>query len=181
MLCPLLAAQQDQPDKIQHIDIVMLSHLDVGFTDQPYLVINELQRRYLDIALDAALATANQPAENRFHWTAESLIPVLAWWQKATPRRRQELLREIRNGQMDAGAMPFNTLPFENADEWKRVGNWAPPDLWNSLHISLAIQDDVNGASRAGVAALADRGIHRLLMGMNPYNGGPPFPAPKAF
>ncbi len=178
---PLLAAQQGQAGKIEHIDIVMLSHLDVGFTDQPYLVINELQRRYLDVALDAALATANEPVENRFHWTAESLIPVLAWWQKASPERRQELLREIRNGQMDVGAMPFNTLPFENADEWKRVVNWVPPDLWNSLHISLAIQDDVNGASRAGVTALANRGIHRLLMGMNPTNGGPPFPAPKAF
>ena len=181
LLSPLLVAQEGQPLGIKHIDVVMLSHLDVGFTDQPYLVINELQRRYLDVALDAALATAGQPVESRFHWTAESLIPVVAWWQKASPERRQQLLREIRNGQMDAGAMPFNTLPFENADEWKRVVNWAPPDLWNGLHVSLAIQDDVNGASQAGVTALADRGIHRLLMGMNPYNGGPPFPAPKAF
>jgi len=181
LMSPLLRAQERQPVKIKHIDVVMLSHLDVGFTDSPYLVVNELQRRYLDIALDAALATANDPPESRFHWTAESLIPVLAWWRAASPERRQQFLKMVQNGQIGAGAMPFNTLPFENADEWKRVTNWAPYDLWNGLHPTLAIQDDVNGASRAGVTALADRGIHRLLMGMNDANGGPPFPKPTAF
>ena len=178
---PLLAAQQDKPVKITHIDIVMLSHLDIGFTDQPSVVVNELHRRYLDVALDSALATANMPSESRFHWTAESLTPVMVWWQKASPERRLQLLREIRAGQMDIGAMPFNTLPLEDAEEWKRVVNWVPDDLWKKLHITLAIQDDVNGASRAGVTALADRGVHRLLMGMNPTNGGPPFPTPTAF
>jgi hypothetical protein len=176
-----LPAQEEQSLQIKHIDVVMLSHLDVGFTDSPYLVVNELQRRYLDVALDAAQATANNPSESRFRWTAESLIPVLAWWKYATPERRRQFLQAVQNGQMAAGAMPFNTLPFENADEWKRVTNWAPPNLWNDLHPTLAIQDDVNGASRAGVTALADRGVHRLLMGMNGANGGPPFPAPMAF
>ena len=80
---PLLTAQEKPSVKIKHIDVVMLSHLDVGFTDQPYLVVNELQRRYLDVALDAALSTASHPPESRFHWTAESLTPVLAWCAKS--------------------------------------------------------------------------------------------------
>jgi hypothetical protein len=33
LFSPLLAAQQGRPGKIQHFDIVILSHLDVGFTD----------------------------------------------------------------------------------------------------------------------------------------------------
>ena len=130
---PLLAAQQGRPGRIQHIDIVMLSHLDVGFTDQPYVVVNELKPRYLDVALDAALATASEPPERRFHWTEESLLPVVVWWRNASPERREELLRAVQNGQIDAGAMPFNTLPFENADEWKRVTDWVPPELWKAL------------------------------------------------
>ena len=181
MLSPMLVAPQEQPTQIKHIDVVMLSHLDVGFTDQPYLVVNELQRRFLDVALDASIATANEPPAQRFYWTAESLIPVLAWWRKASPERRQQLLQAVQNGQMAAGAMPFNSLPFENADEWKRVTEWVPPELWKGLHPTVAIQDDVNGMSRAGVSALADRGVHRLFMGMNGANGGPPFPAPTAF
>lgn len=54
VLSPLLAAQQEQALKIKHVDVVLLSHLDVGFTDQPSLVVNELQHRYLDVVLDAA-------------------------------------------------------------------------------------------------------------------------------
>jgi len=127
MLSPMLVAPQEQPTQIKHIDVVMLSHLDVGFTDQPYLVVNELQRRFLDVALDASIATASEPPAQRFYWTAESLIPVLAWWRKASPERRQQLLQAVQNGQMAAGAMPFNSLPFENADEWKRVIEWVPP------------------------------------------------------
>jgi hypothetical protein len=72
MLSPMLVAPQEQPTQIKHIDVVMLSHLDVGFTDQPYLVVNELQRRFLDVALDASIATANEPPAQRFYWTAES-------------------------------------------------------------------------------------------------------------
>ena len=48
------------PSAIQHIDLVHLSHTDVGYTDHP-IVCRELQVRYLDIAIDAALATQNQP------------------------------------------------------------------------------------------------------------------------
>jgi hypothetical protein len=179
-LCPLVGAQEG-PLKIKHIDVVMLSHLDVGFTDQPYLAINELHRRYLDVALDAVLATANKPPDQRFHWTEESMVPVLAWWRMASPERRQELLRAVESGQMDAAAMPFNTLPLENADEWKRMVPWAPDDLWKGIHPKVAIQDDVNGMSRAGMTALANHGIRELMMGLNNTWGGPPFPAPKAF
>jgi hypothetical protein len=104
VLSRMLLAQQKQAIRIKHIDVVMLSHLDLGFTDQPYLVVNALQRRYLDVALDASIATANQPPEQRFHWTAESPIPVLESWRKAFLERRQELLRAVRNGQMATGA-----------------------------------------------------------------------------
>jgi len=180
-LCPLLAAQEGQPLKIKHVDVVMLSHLDVGFTDQPYLAVNELHRRYFDVAVDAANATAKEPVAQRFHWTEESLLPVVAWWRKASPERRQELVRAVDNGQVDTGAMPFNTEPFENADEWKRVGTWAPDDLLKAVHPKVAIQDDVNGASRAGMTVLADHGIRALMMGLDGFWGGPPFPMPKAF
>ena len=56
---------------IQHIDVVSLSHLDVGFTDQPSNV-HEYQRRYLDIAIDLCWETRDRVPEERFHWTAES-------------------------------------------------------------------------------------------------------------
>ncbi len=181
LLIPFAAAQEEPSLKIKHIDVVMLSHLDVGFNDQQYVVVNELRPRFLDVALDAALATANEPPGQCFRWTEESLLPVLVWWRNASPERRRLMLRMVDDGQIAMGAMPFNTIQLENADEWQRVVHWVPEDLWQELHLNLAIQDDVNGMSRAGMTALADRGIRRLLMGINPTNGGPPFPAPTAF
>ena len=56
-----------------------------------------------------------------------------------------------------------------------------PTILLKVIHPKVAIQDDVNGASRAGMTALADHGIQALMMGLNNFWGGPPFPAPKAF
>ena len=41
---------------IRHIDIVHMTHTDVGFTDHP-LVCRQQQVRYLDVAIDAVLAT----------------------------------------------------------------------------------------------------------------------------
>ncbi len=46
---------------IREIAIVHLSHTDFGFTDHP-AVFADLQRRYLDIALDAALRDAHRAA-----------------------------------------------------------------------------------------------------------------------
>ena len=58
------AAQADLV-RVQHIDLVHFSHTDYGFTDHP-VVCRELQRRYLDIAVDGVLATCRKPAEGRF-------------------------------------------------------------------------------------------------------------------
>jgi len=60
-------------------------------------VCRELQRRYLDIAVDAVLATMDGPAERKFYWTAESAVAVDDWWQAASPERhRATALRAAR-------------------------------------------------------------------------------------
>jgi hypothetical protein len=35
-----------------------------------------MQRRYVDIAVDAAAATADKPPAERFYWTAETTVPI---------------------------------------------------------------------------------------------------------
>ena len=70
---------------IQHIDLIHFSHTDIGFTDHP-AVSRDLHRRYVDIAIDAVLATQNRPESGRFCWTAEATISVDDWWRSATRR-----------------------------------------------------------------------------------------------
>ena len=67
---------------VRQVDIVHMTHTDVGYTDHP-LVCREQQIRYLDIAIDAVLATREKPPEQRFYWTAETTLAVDDWWQTA--------------------------------------------------------------------------------------------------
>jgi len=69
--------------RIRRIELVHLSHTDVGFTDHPS-VSRDLHARYLDIALDAIAATRDRPEAERFRWTAESTLPVHDWWPSAS-------------------------------------------------------------------------------------------------
>lgn len=165
---------------IKEIELVHFSHTDVGFTDHPD-VCRELYRRYLDIALDTALDSAREPAGRRFYWTAEATMPVNDWWQAASSKRRKQLLRAVRAGQIEVTAMPFNNTPFLNAAQWQTMLHWLPEELWEAVKPATAIQNDVNGLPRAGALALLDRGTRYLFTGINEDSGGLPFPRPSAF
>jgi len=174
----LPAANPDQP--VREILLVHFTHTDLGFTDHP-AVARELQRRYLDIALDAALATRGNPPPARFYWTVEASSTFYEWWKTAPPQRRGQFLDCVRAGQIDVTAMPFNTTPFLDAQQWGVVAHWLPEPLWTATRPSAAMQDDVNGFPRAGARLLLQRGIRLLWTGINSDSGGPPIPAPSAF
>ena len=157
---------------IHNIDIVSLSHLDVGFTDQPSNV-HEYQRRYLDIAIDLCWETRDRVPEERFHWTAESALPVAEWWQSAPADRRERLVELVKRGQIDIAGFPFNVESFADRQEWNQMLHWLPKDAWTQLRPSVGIQDDVNGLARAGAMQLLDNGIHRVFMGLNAGRGRP--------
>ena len=166
--------------RIQHLDLVHFCHSDYGFTDHP-IVCRDLQRRYIDIAVDAVLATRDDPGEKRFCWTAETTLAVDDWWREASPPRRDDFLRAVASGQLDIAALPLNQTPTLNGRQWQKLVHWLPEDLWQGIRPQSAIQNDVNGMPRAGAMALLDRGVSRLFMGINSESGGPPRPRPSAF
>lgn len=180
LLPRLEAAEPTTALPLRRIYLTHFSHTDFGFTDLPS-VCRELQVRYLDIALDAVLATLDGPPERRFCWSAESVVAVDDWWQIASPARRQDFLRALRSGQLEVTALPFNQTPFLNARQWHTLLHWLPEELWQQFRPTVAMQNDVNGFPRAGAQALLDRGIRHLFMGINPDSGGPPFYRPGAF
>ena len=160
--------------KIRSIDIVHHTHLDVGYTALP-AVVRDDQTRYLEAAIDCCRA---DPA---FRWTVETLVELDDWWRSASAVRRAELESLVRAGRIDVMGLPFNQTAFLNAMQWRQMMSWIPPARWQALGIRAAMQNDVNGFPRAGAAALLDRGIHHLLMGINADSGGPPFRRPDAF
>ncbi len=174
------AQEPKLPKKIKRVDIVHMSHTDIGFTDHP-AVTREQQTRYLDIAIDGVLNTESAPPDARFAWTAESAVTVDDWWQKNTPERRKDLIRAIQTGRLEIAALPMNQTPTLSADEWQAALHWLPEEVWNAASPKTGIQNDVNGFPRAGASALLKRNVNNLWMGINPTNGQTPFPVPMCF
>jgi hypothetical protein len=171
---------QSAPDVIKRIDIVHMTHTDIGFTDHP-LVCRRQQMRYLDIAIDAVLATCAAPPDARFFWTAETTLAVDDWWKAADANRRQDFLNAVDTGRLEVGALAMNQTPALNAQEWHRLIHWLPDKVWRRVTPRVAIQNDVNGFPRAGAIKLLDRDVAYLFMGINGHNGGPPMRTPSAF
>ncbi|MFA5816764.1 MAG: hypothetical protein WC865_14210 [Bacteroidales bacterium] len=170
----------DAEGPIKYIDLVHCSHTDYGFTDHP-MIAQELQRRFLDIAVDAAILTKGNPKNEQFRWSAEALDVVKDWWEHATPERQDELLASIRSGQIAINALPFHIHPFINERQWKLMTNWVPDDLWAKLQPSVGMQHDVNGFPRSAAIGLLDKGVNYLWTGINDHFGGAPFKPPYAF
>jgi len=184
-ILPLLllgtAATADDPKpRIRQVDVVHFSHTDYGFTDHP-AVCRELQVRFLDLAVDAATATRDQPPEGRFAWTAETTVAVDDWWKAATTERREEFLSAVRAGQLEVAALPHNQTATLDEHQWQTMLHWLDEDLWQQVQPQVAIQNDVNGFPRAGAMALLDRGIGHFMSGINEDSGGCPLPRPSAF
>ncbi len=121
------------------------------------MVAQDLQRRYLDIAIDAALATReNAPAAARFHWTVEAAATLDAWWKTARPQRREKFLEACarRTDRCDRDAVQHYAV-CERAAQWDVMTHWLPESLWTTVHPGIAMQDDVNGFLRARRSASA--------------------------
>ena len=111
--------------KVRHIDLVHFSHTDYGFTDHP-VICRELQKRYLDIAIDAVLTTRDGPEDKKFCWTTETTVAVNDWWQTATETRRADLLKAVESGQLEVSALPLNPTPTLNRQQWHKMLHWLP-------------------------------------------------------
>jgi hypothetical protein len=169
-----LGVAEASASQIQQIDIFHHSHNDVGFTDSP-AVCRDLQVRFLDAAVEACRRNPS------FYWTIESLMVLEDFRQTLPSARLEALLQLAAQGQLDAMALPFNQAPFQNARQWRQALHWIPEELWRRLHPRVAMQNDVNGFPRAGAMQLLERGVSRLIMGINADSGGPPFRRPTAF
>lgn len=175
-----LNANSQVEKQIKTIELVHHSHTDIGYTDNPILVM-EYQKRYVDMALDAIIETADSAEGKRFIWTAEAMEPVYAWWQDATPERRSLFLKAIANKQLDVNALPFTIVPFTNRRQNETMVNWIPNDLWNKLNPKFGLMNDVNAFPRSLAMQLLDKGINHIWLSINLEWGGTPFTQPYAF
>ena len=82
--------------RIAEILVLHHSHLDIGYThSQP--ILWELQREYIDLALDFLDETADWPAISLPRWTCEVTAPVEKWLATASAFWRSSGVQSIRS------------------------------------------------------------------------------------
>ena len=167
--------------KLNEILVMHHSHLDIGYThSQPMLW--EMQREYLDLALDFLDETAAWPQHSRPRWTCEVTSPIMRWLETAADAQVARFAAYLQSGLIGISGMAYNTTPLNTADQLAR-------QLYEAQYlrerfgvtINTVNQHDVNGIPWSMVDLMIDSGIELFIMAINLHLGGAPAPRPSIF
>lgn len=163
-------------DRGKEVWLFRKTHLDLGFTDQPEIVVD----RFVQVHFPRVITTAKQLAvagEPPLVWTSGSWI----LWQALERSRgteREALEMAVASGWLAWHALPFTTHS-ELLDRWLlEVGIGLAEELgarFGRRAISAKLTD-VPGHTVGLVPALADAGVELLHIGVNPASTVPEVP-----
>lgn len=166
---------------VEEIHLVHHTHTDIGYThDQP--IVWDLQRRFIDEALELVERDADKDTPDAFRWTIEATGPLLHWLRSASDIQIERFQRLEDIGRIEVMGMIGNITPLFNTVEL--VESFEPlRTLRNEyeLDIQHAMNCDVNGQNWPLVDVLLDVGIEGFNMSINPYFGGVPLQFPDVF
>ncbi|MEZ4749034.1 MAG: glycoside hydrolase, partial [Calditrichia bacterium] len=102
--------------KIKEILVLHHSHFDVGYTHtQP--ILWELQREFIDGALEMLDQTRDFPEHARPRWTCEVTAQVLKWLRSASPESVDKFRKYAQEKRIGISAMLCHTTPLANAEQ----------------------------------------------------------------
>ncbi|MBI1938843.1 MAG: hypothetical protein HYS25_12065 [Ignavibacteriales bacterium] len=166
---------------IKEILVLHHSHLDVGYTHtQP--IVWELQREFIDHALELLDETKDWGNYAAPKWTIEVTAQVMKWLETAGEEKINKLKSYIVKKRIGISGFEFNTTPLCSAEQLikhvekvKRLG-----EIFD-VEIKTVNQHDVNGIPWSAVDILLDAGIELLIMAVNIHLGGPIEKRPSVF
>lgn len=158
--------------KIKEILVLHHSHFDLGYThSQP--ILWELQREFIDGALDLLQATEDFPAHARPRWTVEVTAQVLKWLETASDADVERFRRYAQEKRIGISAMLCHVTPLCTAEQLIR--QLQPIKRLREtfgITINTVNQHDINGVPWSMVDLMLDAGIELFIMAINRHLGG---------
>ena len=147
--------------------LVHYSHHDLGYTDLPSRVLREYEAFY-DDALRYCALTADWPEDARFRYIVEQAWSLLHWVENRPADVVEELMRFVRNGQLEVtGLFGNQTLELCGHETLARLlmpaANLARR---YGFEIASAEHNDIPGFPWALASVLAGAGIHFFSPGV---------------
>lgn len=167
--------------KVHTLYFIHHSHTDIGFThDQP--IVFDLQRRFLDEALNLADKYVDRASDGAFRWTVETTFVLHRWLQHASQSQIERFKALERAGRIEVTGMFANLTPLYDTDQLAETFQLLRP-LREEFGFTIrhAMNCDVNGENWPLVDLLLDLGIEGFSLAINTHFGGAPMQRPNVF
>lgn len=167
--------------KIKTLYFINHSHTDIGFTDYQSVCLRQ-HMEFIDHALDLCEQTIHYPKEARSKWVCEVTGVTEMYLKHASSKNIDRFIKLNKEGVIDVAGMQYNFTPLLNMEQMIR--SLYPIKRMRDeygIHITTAMNCDVDGASWMFADLLPQLGIELFIMSINPVRGYTPKPRPSAF
>lgn len=165
-----------EPQRKWSIHLVHHSHFDYGYTD-PQPMVMDTHLRYLDAAVDLVDATKDWPDDAKFRWNIEVTYPLRRWMANRPASLRNELIRQVKSGGMEIGALPFSMHTEAYSIDELAWGLRYAQQLRDEYGVEIvsAFQSDVPGAAIGLLTLLTEADVRYLTVAHNYAGRSVPF------
>ncbi|HYG33808.1 MAG TPA: polysaccharide lyase family protein, partial [Clostridia bacterium] len=156
------------PPRIRDMWLLPHSHVDIGYTHRQDEII-DVQVGNLERAMQLAQASATNPPGMRFKWNPEAVWSLDHFLKRATPQKREEFLKNVRDGYVGVDALYGNMLTALCRPEELAQGIEFGARLSNltGRPVLSASICDVPGYTWGIVPLLAQAGVKYFAIGPN--------------
>jgi len=144
------------------------THLDIGYT-HVQTEVDEMQRGFLDEAMELGEKTKDYPPEARFKWLPEGLWAVDSYLRRASEEDQRRFVEAVKKGYISLDALYANELTaLCRPEELLELTGYARRLAQkHGLTIDSAMITDVPGYTWGIVPVLAHSGVKYFSIGPN--------------
>lgn len=151
-----------------------VSHQDLGFETYYQNIRRGVREGDLDLALKYCRETDDWDEDSKFRWNVETCEPILRWVNKKSQAEVDELVKRIKEGRIELGAM-HNTISSQMAGYEVFARSFYTPNrcVADRLKIEpakVAVINDVTDITRSWPLFSKEADVPYLMHGSNTPN-----------